>query len=475
MAKKIPFTPASLDAIIDVRILADPLTPGLAIEMLASGKKRWKYRRKIVGKDVTATLFGGLYPTYSIAAAREWAQGLNELVEAGLDPREVRREEKARSEMTVARAHELYMVAVHEGRASRAKRRNKPRTIADKLEIYERDINPRLGKRSVYEITERDLIKLVTAKGKVAKVRANRLAAELKVFFGWASSLRGLEVGLENDPSRRLGDLKFPEVRRQRKLSLEEIEWFLKSVVEEERDFQRGMLLWLLTAARISEVGQAKRTEVVNGIWTIPPARVKNSIAHSIALGPWGRSLMATDSEWVFPAVRKKDRPRNRSVWYKARDRVLARMSELAGRPIERFTPHDFRRTVRSNTKRLKVDFDTAEAMLNHVKKGLERTYDRYDLEEEKRASFLKWEAEIAGIAVRAGLAAKLALPSCYRIQEPAPAAANDAVESPTPSGPAGARGKVQGFKRRPQLRAGFSLSSRFRFGSGAEPRDVSP
>ena len=56
------------------------------------------------------------------------------------------------------------------------------------------------------------------------------------------------------------------------------------------------------------------------------------------------------------------------------------------------------------NTKRLKVDFETAEAMLNHVKKGLERTYDRYDLEEEKRASFLKWEAEIADIAIRAGL-----------------------------------------------------------------------
>lgn len=57
-------------------------------------------------------------------------------------------------------------------------------------------------------------------------------------------------------------------------------------------------------------------------------------------------------------------------------------MEQAAGRPIERFTPHDFRRTCRSNTKRLKVDFETAEAMLNHVKKGLERTYDTYELED---------------------------------------------------------------------------------------------
>jgi hypothetical protein len=90
--------------------------------------------------------------------------------------------------MTVAKAHGLYMVAVHEGRSSRAKRINKPRTIKDKMDVYNHDIAPTLGSRNIYEVTERDLINLVEAKGKTAKVRANRLAAELKVFFGWAAS-----------------------------------------------------------------------------------------------------------------------------------------------------------------------------------------------------------------------------------------------------------------------------------------------
>src|SRR3546814_12973027 len=114
------------------------------------------------------------------------------------------------------------------------------------------------------------LIKLVEAKGKTAKVRANRLAAELKVFFGWAASLRGLEFGLESDPSRRLGDLRFPENPRSRKFSLQEIEWFLKALVDEKRWVQRGMLLWLLTAARIPEVAPAKSAEYVHGVWPIP-------------------------------------------------------------------------------------------------------------------------------------------------------------------------------------------------------------
>ncbi len=149
---------------------------------------------------------------------------------------------------------------------------------------------------------------------------------------------------------------------------------------------------------------------MVDGVWTIPAPRVKNARPHTIALGPWGRSLMLSNHEWVFPATRI-DGPRNNSVWYKARDQVHARMQSIAGHPIERFTPHDFRRTARSNTKRLKVDFETAEAMMNHLRSGMERIYDGYELEEEKAAWFRKWEQEIAAIARRAGVADALGVP----------------------------------------------------------------
>ena len=134
MARKVALTPASIDA-LKKGSLADLPTPGLAIEVLGSGKKRWRYRRLVAGTKVVATLFGGLFPARPIADAREWARGLNEKTESGIDPREALREEKTRAEMTVARAHELYMVAAREGRSSRAKRPNKPRTIKDKLDL----------------------------------------------------------------------------------------------------------------------------------------------------------------------------------------------------------------------------------------------------------------------------------------------------------------------------------------------------
>jgi hypothetical protein len=149
MARKQTFTPAALDT-LQRGSFADPSTPGLAIEVLATGKKRWRYRRRIVGSNVVAKLLGGLFPAQSIADAREWARGLNLKAELGIDPRAALREERSRATMTVARAHGLYMVAVREGRSSRAKRPNKPRTISDKLEIYERDIAAKLALKSIY-------------------------------------------------------------------------------------------------------------------------------------------------------------------------------------------------------------------------------------------------------------------------------------------------------------------------------------
>jgi hypothetical protein len=297
MSKKLQFSPASIDS-LRKGALADSVSPGLTIEVLPrTGKKRWKLRRRLAKTSVIVTILGGFYPTVTIADARQWAKNINEQIDAGIDPRVDRREEKRRDIMTVSKAHEFYMIAVKDGRSSRAKRPNKPRTIKDKLDIFKLDIEPALGKRCIYEVSERDLINLVEKKGRTAKIRANRLAAELKVFFGWAASLRGLAVGLETDPSRRLGDLRFPETARSRKLSMQEIEWFLLALTLEPLHFRRGMLLWLLTAARISEVANARTDELENGIWTIPAERSKNSMAHRIALGPWGQTMMASGTE----------------------------------------------------------------------------------------------------------------------------------------------------------------------------------
>jgi len=65
VSKKTGFTPASLDT-LRVGSLFDPLTPGLKIESLASGKKKWKYHRRIAGGGHIVKLTLGLYPAHTI-------------------------------------------------------------------------------------------------------------------------------------------------------------------------------------------------------------------------------------------------------------------------------------------------------------------------------------------------------------------------------------------------------------------------
>jgi integrase len=283
--------------------------------------------------------------------------------------------------------------------------------VKTKLEIFRYSIAPKLGDRVIYEVSEKDLIDLVEIKGRTAKVQANRLAAELKVFFGWASSLMGSVVDLKVNPALRLSDLHHPEKPKARVLSRQELGWFLEAIVPEPYQFQRGFLLLLLTATRLSEVTQAKSDEFSSGMWTIPAGRTKNSLEHKIALGPWARRLVHSNHEWLFPSARREGAKSN-SIWWESRRRIHSRMEKIAGIQLEPFTPHDLRRTVRSNTKRLGIDFETAEAMLNHSKKGLERIYDRYELEEEKRISFLKWENEIISIARSVGVEEALNVPT---------------------------------------------------------------
>jgi len=54
--------------------------------------------------------------------------------------------------------------------------------------------------------------------------------------------------------------------------------------------------------------------------------------------------------------------------------------------------------------------------MLNHVKKGMERTYDLYEMEDEKRGWFLKWENKVIGLAKFSGVAEGLSFNSLFDI-----------------------------------------------------------
>lgn len=406
MATVQPFTPRTLDNLKD-GALADPITPGLTIDA-AGGVKTWRYKRKVQGTAFVFKKVLGTFPKVNIADARTAARAFNVMVEAGVDPRADAKAQAAAG-MTVAEAHTLYMAYVRSGE----RKVLKTRTIQEKVEIYTRDMVS-LHSKPIHTITDDDLWEIVETKGETATTRANRLGAEMKVFFSWCASRRGKKagVGLADDPSRTLSGSYFAQKHRTRFLSDNELSLFLQALAHEGRIYQRALGLLLLTATRRNEVLEGKLAEFEDGVWSIPGARTKNSLTHRVPLAKWGRFLIGgTNSEWLIASPRLDNGPMT-AGWPKVIERIRLKMEELGGCDVEHFTPHDLRRTFRSNTTRLKIPLEVAEACLNHKKRGLVEIYDGYDMLDEKRDAFAVWEAKLIDIATKAGIADKLGMPS---------------------------------------------------------------
>jgi integrase len=392
--------------------LPDPATAGLFIEV-SGGAKMWRYRRRVAGTDAVVKASLGAYPAHTLAMARKWANGLNDQAERGIDPKAEQRARQA-AKMTVEAAHALYMAAVENGE----RRRLKPRTITDKRTIWLRDMAPHIGPKRLHDLTADDLWDMVEAKGAVAPVRANRMAAEAKVFFAWCVSREGQRAGvrLTIDPAASLNGKHYAESKgRARFLSDDEIGWLLVALAQENgcaasTSYRRAFLLMLLTGARIGEVKGAPAAEVRAGIWTIAAERAKNGQAHSIRLGAWGRAIAEAQGDWLIP--HPNGGTINSEVWYEVRDRLHARMERLAKRTLEPWAPHDLRRTLRSNTFALGIRFEVAEAMLNHARKGLERRYDVSDLSAQMAEGWAAWEAKLVAIARAQGVGDVLGLPA---------------------------------------------------------------
>jgi len=58
---------------------------------------------------------------------------------------------------------------------------------------------------------------------------------------------------------------------------------------------------------------------------------------------------------------------------------------------IERWSPHDLRRTVRTGLARLGCPFEVAEAVLGHTRGGIEGVYDLHTYESEAKKWLQIW------------------------------------------------------------------------------------
>jgi len=311
------------------------------------------------------------------------------------------------------------------------------------------------SKRKAAEITKRDvtlLLESIVDRGTPAM--SNQVLKIVRKMFNFAverdilqhSPFAGVKALAEN-------------TSRDRTLTETEINTLWASIDRANMSaaIRRAVKLVLVTAQRPGEVSGMHTREINCQWWTIPKERSKNGKEHRVYLSGLAQQII-TDSIADAKAAREKAEIRNAketkreavstpedqeytgyifpcSRRFEGDAKGRAKVPELPidshalpvavrrnlnwpltdskGKPlyqkdgqpatenklgIDKFTPHDLRRTAATFMAGMGFMDEIIDAVLNHVKQGIIRTYNRHGYDKEKQQALEEWELKLKRI-----------------------------------------------------------------------------
>ncbi|MDE5446459.1 integrase arm-type DNA-binding domain-containing protein [Bradyrhizobium sp. CSA207] len=357
--------------------IGDAACPGLCIRITPGGVKTFAfaYRNKGTGKVTWLTL--GRYPDVPLSRAREIANDARKTVAGGgtpLTPKIERAEAEKKTKTyadVVVLYHDAKLVALRSGKKTR-------QTLERVGRVYGWDDRP------LSSITDDDAAKMLhhiaVKRGK--KAAANQTKHILHTMFKWAK-----QPGQKFVTVNPFADLAAPggaKVARRRFLSAAEIRQLWNALDEPERfkvspDAATALRLILVTAARPGMVAGMVGGELrdLTGPsehgphWSLSAERMK-------AGSPFITPLTGLALELLRPYLQRDPEARlfklgGRQQLHEAAKRIVE------GLKMERWTPHDLRRTSATVLDRAGYSLEEIGALLAHTRKGVTAVYARWD------------------------------------------------------------------------------------------------
>lgn len=402
---------------------------GFGVLVYPSGTKTFVFKYKVDGFQKLLTL--GEYPATSLKDARdEYVKALSKVKDLrkgkadGADPvkeiklkaeRRIKEDVEHRLAPTVTKLISEYI----EKHAVPNKR-----GWAEDKRILERDALPTWGKRKAQDITKRDVVLLlekIVERGSPGS--ANNNFKIIRKMFSFAVE-RDI---LEQSPCTGV-KMPAPLIRKDRYLSEEEIHTFWNALDDchVSDDVKRAIKLILVTGQRPGEVIGMHTSEIDGNWWTIPVERSKNKRAHHVYLTGTALDLIGPlkklDSKtkemkpkgYIFPCPHiGKDKAIENTVPAQVIRRNLAVPVLVNGKPVfdekgkpltenklgvNNFTPHDLRRTCATFMSKIGIMDEVIDAVLNHTKQGIIRTYNVNRYDKEIQAALESWERKLINI-----------------------------------------------------------------------------
>jgi integrase len=357
--------------------IGDSACPGLCIRITPRGVKSFAYAYRNKGTAKITWLTLGRYPDVPLARAREIANDARKTVAVGGTPLtpKVERAEAEKKTKTYAELVELYFDAnlstLRSGRKSHL-------TLKRIGRVYGWNDRP------VLSITDDDAAAMLhdIADGRGKRSMANQTKHIVHAMFKWAK-----QPGRKFVTVNPFAELPAPggaKVTRDRFLSAAEIRKVWSALDEPERfdvsrDAATALRLILVTAARPGMVAGMVGGELrdLRGPsehgphWSLPSERMKAGSAFITPLSGLALELLRPHLK-ADPAARLF-KLAGRGQLHEAAQRIVE------GLAMERWTPHDLRRTAATILDKSGYSLEQIGALLAHTRKGVTAVYARWD------------------------------------------------------------------------------------------------
>ncbi len=367
---------------------------GFALRVLPSGVKTFIYIYQSAGKRRQLNL--GIYPAIKLADARKKYLDAASLLAKGIDPQAPPPKTIAPEEITISTLLSDYIGHI------------KTHLVADSVTNQSARLSkhliPTWGTRPINELRRRNAIALIELIAKETPGAARNVLLAARAMFTYAMQRELIEF----NPFSNVG-VAVPQAAprsRARVISDEELRSVLFPFLlapSGNEIVKRVLLLILMTGQRPGEVTGMQKSEISHDWWTIPWQRIKTEkrpklqrppVDQRVYLAPQVHNILPPtfESSLFFP----KCRGAIGSIDVNSLSKHI-KNSKPTFLGLERWTPHDLRRTSATKLLELGAPNEIIAAILNHKTSGVIGVYNRnkYDMEKQKWLGILAdyWQA----------------------------------------------------------------------------------
>lgn len=352
----------------------------LFLEVRPTGKKTWRYRYALFGKENSLSI--GQYPDVSLIEARKAMEEAKALIKQGIDPNFVKRQTSFQAQYYHAQTlavvtKEWFDTYLDTWSADTAE------IIWRRFEIH---LFPGIGNDPIASLTPSRMLAVFRKVEKQSRDVSQRVYKHTLKVFNHAK----LTGRIKENPLIELGDaLKKYKRGHFKAVPISQLPDLLKTITEYSPRLYRqtylAVRLLIITAVRTNELIKARWCEIdfERALWTIPAERMKMKQEHVI---PLSRQALAYFSElkemnghreWVLP--RKGHYKKHMS------EATIMRVIERIGYK-DKMTGHGFRSVFMGVAKeKLHYPHDVPDRQLAHAPKGTNgKAYDRADYMNER-------------------------------------------------------------------------------------------